>query len=326
MAGLRAGVLGLGMMGRNHCRVLAGLDGVDFVGVYDPADGVAPTVEGMPVTKDLDAFLAGVDYCVVATPTVYHLDMGRVLAEKGVHALIEKPVAHTAEASRELVDLFAAAGLVGGVGHIERFNPALQSMRTRLADGALGEIYQIATRRQGPFPGRIADVGVIKDLATHDIDLTAWVSQQDYVSVSARTTHRSGRPHEDMVIAVGTLSKGTIASHTVNWLTPFKERTTIVTGEKGTLVADTLTADLTFFENGVNQVSWQGISTFRGVSEGDVTRYALNKKEPLLAEHEAFRDAVVSGDTSGIVTLEQGATVVDIAEKLVADGIAHRLG
>lgn len=322
---LRAGVLGLGMMGRNHCRVLNNLEGVNFVGVYDPADGVDGTVEGQAVTKDLDAFLGSVDYAVIATPTVYHLDMGTVLAERGVHALIEKPVAHDTESSRELVRLFKEAGLVGGVGHIERFNPALQSMRTRLEDGVLGEIYQITTRRQGPFPGRIADVGVIKDLATHDIDLTAWVSQQTYVSVNARTAHRSGRPHEDMVVAVGTLSKGTIASHTVNWLTPFKERTTIVTGEKGALVADTLTADLTFFENGVNQMSWPGISTFRGVSEGDVTRYALNKKEPLLAEHEAFRDAVLTGDTSKIVTLEEGAAVVDIAEKLVLDGVEHRL-
>lgn len=325
-ATLRAGVLGLGMMGRHHCRVLNSLDGVDFVGVYDPADGVSPSVEGQPVTKELDEFLAGVDYAVIATPTVYHLEMGRKLAEHGVHALIEKPVAHTTEASRELVELFRAANLVGGVGHIERFNPALQSMRTRLEDGLLGDIYQIATRRQGPFPGRIADVGVIKDLATHDIDLTAWVSQQSYVSVNARTTHRSGRPHEDMLVAIGTLSKGAIASHTVNWLTPFKERTTIVTGEKGALVADTLTADLTYFENGVNQHNWLGVSTFRGVSEGDVTRFALNKKEPLLSEHEAFRDAVLSGDTSHIVTLAQGADVVDIAERLVADGLDHKLG
>ncbi|MDI2099414.1 Gfo/Idh/MocA family oxidoreductase [Ruicaihuangia caeni] len=324
-AALKAGVLGLGMMGRNHCRVLNSLEGVDFVGVYDPADGVDPTVEGKPVTKDLDAFLDTVDYCVIATPTVYHLDMGRMLAERGVHALIEKPVAHTAEASRELVELFNAAGLIGGVGHIERFNPALQSMRSRLQDGVLGEIYQIATRRQGPFPGRIADVGVIKDLATHDIDLTAWVSQQSYVSVNARTTHRSGRPHEDMVIAIGTLSDGTIASHTVNWLTPFKERTTIVTGEKGSLVADTLTADLTYYANGVEQLSWPGISAFRGVSEGDVIRYALNKKEPLRSEHEAFRDAVATGDTSRIVTLAEGAEVVNIAEKLIADGLTHRL-
>ncbi len=325
-ANLRAGVLGLGMMGRHHCRVLNSLEGVEFVGVYDPADGVPSAVEGSPVTQDLESFLASVDYAVIATPTVYHREMGQLLAEHGVHALIEKPVAHSAEASRELVEIFRAAKLVGGVGHIERFNPALQSMRQRIEDGLLGEIYQIATRRQGPFPGRIADVGVIKDLASHDIDLTAWVSQQSYVSVNARTTYRSGRPHEDMLVAVGTLSKGTITSHTVNWLTPFKERTTIVTGEKGALVADTLTADLTFYENGIGTSNWDGVSTFRGVAEGDVTRFALNKKEPLLAEHEAFRDALLSGDTSGIVTLEQGADVVDIAEQLVTDGITHRLG
>jgi UDP-N-acetylglucosamine 3-dehydrogenase len=323
---LRAGVLGLGVMGRHHSRVLNSLEGVNFVGVYDPADSVPSHIEGKPVVKELEAFLdLGLDYCVVATPTVYHLEVGRTLAERGIHALIEKPVASDAESSRELVALFAAAKLVGGVGHIERYNPALQSMRSRIEEGMLGEIYQIATRRQGPFPGRIADVGVIKDLATHDIDLTAWVSQQSYVSVSARTTFRSGREHEDMVVAIGTLSKGTIATHSVNWLTPFKERTTIVTGEFGALVADTLTADLTYFQNGVVQSAWDGVSAFRGVSEGDVTRFALVKKEPLLSEHEAFRDAVLTGDTSAIVTLEQGAEVVVTAERLVADGLAHRL-
>ncbi len=323
---LRAGVLGLGVMGRHHTRVLSSLDGVEFVGVYDPADGVPAQVEGRPVVKELETFLdLGMDYCVVSVPTIYHLEIGRTLAERGIHALIEKPVASDAASARELVDLFAAAKLVGGVGHIERYNPALQSMRTRIEEGMLGEIYQITTRRQGPFPGRIADVGVIKDLATHDIDLTAWVSQQTYVTVNARTAFRSGRAHEDMVLAIGTLSKGTIVSHTVNWLTPFKERTTIVTGEHGALVADTLTADLTYFENGVVQGSWSGVSAFRGVSEGDVTRFALVKKEPLLAEHEAFRDAILTGDTSGIVTLAQGAEVVVIAEKLVADGLDHRL-
>lgn len=323
---LRAGVLGLGVMGRHHSRVLSSLKGVEFVGVFDPADNVPDQIQGKPVVKDLEKFLdLRLDYCVVATPTIYHLKMGSMLAQRGIHALIEKPVASDAESSHTLVTLFRDAGLVGGVGHIERFNPALQSMRTRLEDGLLGEIYQISTRRQGPFPGRIADVGVIKDLATHDIDLTAWVSQQSYVTINARTAFRSGREHEDMVIAVATLSKGTIATHTVNWLTPFKERTTMVTGEKGALVADTLTADLTYYENGVSQSSWDGVSTFRGVREGDVTRFALTKKEPLLSEHEAFRDAVLTGDTSRIVTLEEGAEVVVTAEKLVADGLAHRL-
>lgn len=323
---LRAGVLGLGVMGRNHCRVLNALDGVQFVGVFDPAENLPTQIERQPVIHDLDRFLdLELDYCVVAVPTIYHLEVGRNLAERGIHALIEKPVASDPDSSYELVRLFKEAGLVGGVGHIERYNPALQSMRERLEAGMLGDIYQIATRRQGPFPGRIADVGVIKDLATHDIDLTAWVSQQSYVSLNARTAFRSGREHEDMVIAIGTLSEGTIVSHTVNWLTPFKERTTIVTGEKGSLVADTLTADLTYYENGVIQNHWAGISAFRGVSEGDVTRFALVKQEPMVAEHKAFRDAVLTGDTSGIVTLEQGAEVVVTAEKLVADGLSHRL-
>ncbi|MCX7521052.1 Gfo/Idh/MocA family oxidoreductase [Microbacterium sp. STN6] len=323
---LRAGVLGLGVMGRHHSRVLNSLEGVSFVGVYDPGDAVPSSIEGRDVIKELDHFLdLDLDYAVVAAPTIYHLDLGRMLAERGVHALIEKPVASDAESAHRLCALFEQAGLVGGVGHIERYNPALQSMRQRIEDGLLGEIYQIATRRQGPFPGRIADVGVVKDLATHDIDLTAWVSQQTYVSVNARTAHRSGRKYEDMVIAVGTLSSGTIATHTVNWLSPFKERTTVVTGAKGALVADTLTADLTYFANGTTAVSWDGVSSFRGVTEGDVTRFALEKREPLRTEHEAFRDAVISGDTGGIVTLAEGTAVVVTAEKFVLDGQNHQL-
>ena len=322
---LRAGVLGLGVMGRNHARVLHELDGVEFVGVFDPAPNVPDFVHDKPVMRDLDAFLElGLDYAVVAAPTIYHLDMGTRLANAGIHAIIEKPVASTAEDAAALRDLFAAKGLIGGVGHIERYNPALQAARQRIEDGLLGEVYQIATRRQGPFPGRIADVGVIKDLASHDIDLTAWVAQQEYVSVNARTAHRSGRDHEDMVVAVGTLSGGTITSHVVNWLTPFKERMTIITGEKGVLVADTLTADLTFYENGRIQVAWDP-GEFRGVSEGDVTRFALDRKEPLRVEHEAFRDSVLAGEARGIVTLAEGTRVVEIAEDMVLDGRTQRL-
>ena len=323
---LRAGVLGLGVMGRHHSRVLNNLEGVDFLGVFDPAESVGPTVEGQPVYKNLEEFLdLGFDYCVVAAPTIYHLDIGTALAERGIHALIEKPVASTTTAASELRDLFSSKNLIGGVGHIERYNPAVQSARKRIEEGILGDIYQISTRRQGPFPGRIADVGVIKDLASHDIDLTAWVSQQKFVSVNARTAHQSGRDHEDMLVAVGTLSGGTITSHTVNWLTPFKERTTVISGEKGALVIDTLTADLTHYQNGTFGESWSGVAAFRGVAEGDVTRFAWDKKEPLAAEHEAFRDAVLTGDVSRIVTLAEGTNVVRIAKEKALDGLTSRL-
>jgi UDP-N-acetylglucosamine 3-dehydrogenase len=319
MTNLRAGLVGLGMMGRHHLRLLNQIDGVDFVGIHDPALAGQGTTAGHRVFDELGQLIAeGIDYCVVAAPTAYHLSLGLELAAAGVHALIEKPVAPTHVEATKLVDAFKSAGLVGGVGHIERFNPALRAMRQKLEEGLLGEIFQISTRRQGPFPARIADVGVVKDLATHDIDLTAWVAQSPYANVSARTTHRSGRSHEDMVVAVGTLENGTIVNHVVNWLSPFKERNTTVIGDKGALVADTLTADLTYYENGHVKSDWDSIQAFRGVSEGDVVRFALSKVEPLLTEHLAFRDAVKSGDQSQIVTLADGLAAVNIADQMIS--------
>ncbi|MEU6996867.1 Gfo/Idh/MocA family oxidoreductase [Nonomuraea sp. NPDC046570] len=313
MTTLRAGLIGLGAMGRNHARVLAGLDGVRLVGVVDPAGDPGRSAQGVPVlaaTRDLLAL--GVDYAVVACPTALHEEVGLELAAAGVSALIEKPLAHSAEAARVLVAAFEANGLVAGVGHIERYNPALQNLRARLEEGELGELFQVSTRRQGPFPHRIADVGVIKDLATHDIDLTSWVTGLSYGSVSARTVSKSGRPHEDMVAIVGQLTGGVMCSHLVNWLSPLKERSTVVTGERGCFVADTLTADLTYYANGARDTEWEALRAFRGVSEGDMVRYAIAKREPLLVEHERFRDAVL-GLPSDIVTLRQGLETVEVA-------------
>lgn len=314
MANLRAGLVGLGMMGRHHARVLGSLDGVDLVAVADPGGDRHGVAEGRPVLDSLEELLeADLDYCMVAVPTVYHEQVGLALAEAGVHAIIEKPLAQDTESATRLAQTFEAKGLVGAVGHIERYNPALQQVRIRLEAGELGDVYQVTTRRQGPFPARIADVGVVKDLGTHDIDLTAWVTQQTYTSVSARTAYRSGREHEDLVAVVASLSSGTVANHLVNWLSPLKERVTVITGDRGAFVADTLSADLTFYANGQIATAWDAIAKFRGVSEGDMVRYAIAKPEPLRVEHENFRDAVLGKDAD-IVTMAQGLTTVRVAE------------
>lgn len=313
---LRAGLVGLGMMGRHHARVLGSLEGVDLVGVSDPMGDPHGVAGGREVLKSIDDLIKiGIDYAMVAAPTAFHEELALKLAEAGVHALIEKPLAVDTPAAEKITAVFKAKGLVGAVGHIERYNPALQQLRKRLDEGELGDVYQITTRRQGPFPARIADVGVIKDLATHDIDSTAWVARSKYVSVSARTAYKSGRIHEDMVAAVCDLENGIITNHLVNWLTPFKERLTIVTGERGAFVADTLTADLTFYANASIATQWDSVAAFRGVSEGDVIRFAFAKPEPLKVEHEAFRDAVLGlpGATERIVTMEQGLATVAVA-------------
>ena len=315
---LRAGLIGLGAMGHNHARILSVLDDVEFVGAADSVVTDKRVSHGAPIVRNVEELLAlQPDYVVVATPTATHDGLGLRLATAGVHALIEKPLAPTVEGARCLIDAFDSRGLVGGVGHIERYNPALQSLRARLANGDLGEIYQVVTRRQGPFPGRTADVGVVKDLATHDIDLTSWVTGQQYVSVAARASRRSGREHEDMIVVIGELDGGAIVNHLVNWLSPLKERSTVVTGERGAFVADTLTGDLSFYANGAERTEWEAVSVFRGVAEGDITQFAIAKREPLLVEHESFRDAVAGKDGDdldcGIVTFEQGLRTVEVA-------------
>lgn len=311
---MRVGLIGLGSMGRHHARVIREVDGLELVAVADPCGDPHGVAGALPVLGGVEQMIdAGIDMAVCAVPTAMHEEAGLQLAEAGVHTLIEKPIAHSVRAGERLRDAFAARGLVGAVGHIERYNPALQSLRTRIADGCLGEIFQIATRRQGPFPARIADVGVVKDLATHDIDLTTWLAQSPFVLLNAETTSRSGREHEDMVAATGRLGRGTITNHLVNWLSPMKERVTVVTGEKGAFVADTLTADLTFHGNGVVGTEWDSVANFRGVAEGDVTRFAIPKPEPLRTEHEAFRDAVL-GRGSAVVTLDEGLETLRNAE------------
>lgn len=314
---LRAAMIGLGMMGRNHARVLGSLPGVDLVVLADANGDPHGCAQGRKLVDSIDAAIAeGIDYAVVAVPTAFHEEVGVKLAEAGVHALIEKPLAVDGVASERLMNAFGAANLVAGVGHIERYNASIQQARARIANGDLGKVIQIATRRLGPFPARIADVGVVKDLATHDIDLIQWVTGQAITSVSARAAFGSGREFEDLVAVTAELADGTVANLLVNWLSPMKERCTTITGEKGAFVADTLTADLTFHANGTVESVWSDIAQFRGVSEGDRIRYAFAKPEPLRVEHEMFRDAVLGKDAD-IVTLEQGARNVRVAEAII---------
>lgn len=332
---LRVGLIGLGSMGRHHARIIRATQGMDLVAVADPGGDRFAVAGSLPVLGGVEELIdVGLDAAVVAVPTIYHEQVALALAGAGVPTMVEKPIAATVESGERVREAFAERGLVGAVGYVERCNPALRALRERLDRGELGQVYQVLTRRQGPFPARISDVGVVKDLATHDIDLTAWVAGSSYESVSAQVAYRSGRENEDMVVACGRLANGVIVSHTVNWLTPFKERVTIVLGEKGAFVADTLTGDLTFYANGTVSNTWDQIANFRGVSEGDVIRYAIEKREPLALEAEHFRDAVrasrngVAPDEAcascGAVTMSEGVDTLRVIDAMLTSASDSR--
>tara|TARA_B100000902_G_scaffold397277_1_gene460539 strand:+ start:116 stop:1108 length:993 start_codon:yes stop_codon:yes gene_type:complete len=314
---LRAGLVGLGMMGRNHARVMSNTDGVLFVGAVDPAGDQTGALDKSLIFDSVSELIdENIDIAIVACPTVAHEIVALELCEAGIHTLVEKPLAMDIAAAERITVAFEEANLVGAVGHIERFNPAIRSMRTRIANGELGELFQIATRRIGPFPNRILDVGVVKDLATHDLDLTAWVGGAKFKQVSAHTAYKAGREHEDLVTVTGQLENGVVTNHLVNWLSPMKERLVVATGEQGCFVADTLLADLTFFRNSDAPPAWEGISRFRGVSEGDMIRFAMAKPEPLRTEFEGFRDEVKNRNGE-IVSMRDGMAAVIAAEAVL---------
>ncbi len=317
---IRVGLVGLGQMGRHHARVLIQSDEVHFAGAVDPEGDRHHVVGSGEVFEAVDQLLAaGVDAAVVAVPTVYHREIALQLAAAGVHTLIEKPLADTVVAAREIEAEFKDAGVVGAVGHVERFNSALQEMKRRLEADELGRVIAISTERVGPFPHRIQDVGVVKDLATHDIDIATWIGGARFAEVSGQLAHKMGRPHEDLVVATGRLANDIVVSLSVNWLTPMKRRQVSVLGEKGAFVADLLAADLYFHANAEVGSQWDRIAQMRGVSEGDMVRYAFPKREPLVVEHEAFRSAIEQGHAEGVVSLAEGVEILEVAEEIIGE-------
>lgn len=318
---MRFGLIGLGQMGRHHARLLSESDQVEFVGAVDPAGDQHRVIRrGEMFASVGDLLAAGVDAAVVAVPTAQHREVALQLAAHGVSTLIEKPLADSVATAKEIQSVFDSSGVLGAVGHVERFNSALQEMKRRLDEGELGRVFSITTERVGPFPNRIDDVGVVKDLATHDIDIVTWIGGGRFTEVRGETSHKMGRPHEDLVVAVGRLDNGVVAAMNVNWLTPVKRRTVSVLGEKGSFVADLLAADLFFYSNAAVGSEWDQIAQLRGVSEGDMIRYAFPKREPLAVEHGAFRTAIREGHAEGVVSLSEGVEILEVAEQIIGDG------
>ena len=235
----------------------------------------------------------------------------------GVSVLVEKPLAGTVEAAEQILELCDSSQVYGAVGHVERYNVALQEMRRRVVDGQLGRVFSLSAIRSGPFAGRVRDIGVVKDLATHDIDVMSWLSHSRIARLAAQMQHLSGREHEDLVLVTGALESGAAFNLAVDRVSPTKVRRTRVLGERGMLEADTLTGDLFFYENAEVGISWSTTQQFRGVSEGNVTRYALRRDEPLRVELETFLDLMQGDPTADVVTMARGVEIVQIAETVI---------
>ena len=303
-ARLRAGVVGLGMMGRNHVRVWdEAVEDVDLVAVADPDPAaVARATAGRRARgfDDVERMLAEeeLDLVSIVAPTSLHLPVALAALRAGANVLVEKPIAATREEALEMMAAAEAAGRMLTVGHIERFNPAIRELRRRLVAGELGRIFQIKATRLGPFPARIRDVGVVVDLGPHDLDIMRYLIGSEPVRIHAETERRIHTEHEDLFNGTMKFANGVVGVLDINWLTPSKRRSLTVTGERGMFLADYIAQDLVLFSNSEAEETWTqpgGSAPVTSVSEGEMTRFSIRRQEPLAVELTEFADAVRHG-------------------------------
>ncbi len=314
----RVGLIGLGAMGRNHLRVLTDLPGVDVVAISDPLPDAleAADTAAQPYAEPL-ALLgeADLDAVIIASPTMTHLSLALAAIERGVAVLVEKPLAATPDEADRIVDAAEATGVPVQVGHVERFNPAVLELGRLLDAGWLSTVYASTSRRGGPLPARIRDVGVTIDLATHDVDILCWVAAERPVSVTAETAQRVHQEHEDLLFGLMRFPSGSVAMLDVDWLTPTKRRTLTVLGEEGMFELDYLTQRLTF-TRGTDLTDPDLIAGYAPTFTGETVDLPVSGGEPLRAELESFLDVIRTGRRP-IVAAEDGRWAVVLADALI---------
>jgi UDP-N-acetylglucosamine 3-dehydrogenase len=328
--GMRVAVIGVGSMGRNHARVYNELPEVELLAVSDANEKAAHSIANQfsvhAYTDYRELFDKEKPEAIsIAVPTVKHEEVALAALEAGIHILLEKPIAATVEEGRRIIEKAEQTDRVLMVGHIVRFNPAIRALKERLDAGDLGQIFQIFCRRSGPFPARAQDVGVVIDLAPHDIDIMRFITGKNPTRVYAETERRIHTEHEDLLFGVLHFPDRITGALEINWLTPTKIREVLVLGERGMFRVDDLTQDLYFYENAqAAGVNWSALATLKGVSEGSMTRFALQRYEPLKTELQAFIKAV-RGEAEIAVSGEDGLAALRFALALVESGMKHQV-
>lgn len=323
---LKAAVIGVGYMGRNHARIYAGMDNVELVAVADASEDAAELAKRykVPFYKDYKEMLEKEkpELLSIAVPTDMHKKVAIDAIEQGANVLLEKPIAKNRAEAENILKAAKEKGVKLMIGHIERFNPAVRELKKRLGEKELGKVYKIEVRRCGPFPTRISDVGVTVDLAVHDIDVINYLLDRPGIKrIKAETEQRVHESHEDLLTALIKYENNALAVLNIDWLTPTKERQISITGERGRFVVDYITQDLYFFENALLNERFEYAGTALGVVEGNSTKFMVPKKEPLLLELEAFVEMVEKEGSNGVsaedamLALETAQNILEAAKK-----------
>ena len=292
---IRAGVVGVGSIGKNHARIYAGLPGVEFSAIHDTnrETGTAISAQyGAKAVFDLSEFAELIDVATVSTPTPDHHETGKFLLRHGKHLLIEKPITETPEQAQELVKLAKERSLILQIGHVERFNPVLSALEQRLTRPRF-----IESHRLSPYPFRSVEIGVVLDLMIHDLEIILHLVRSPVKSIDAVGVPVLSKG-EDIANARIRFQNGCVANVTASRISPEKMRKIRVFQEDAYLSLD--------YQN-------QSAEMFRLVN-GVITREVVEveKDEPLKRELQSFVECSRRG-VQPVVSGSEAAAALELA-------------
>ncbi len=291
---LRVGVIGVGSMGQNHARLYSEL--ADLKGIYDLDESKAGEIAdrfNTEVYYELDRLLHDVDAVSVCTPTAKHSEVASEAIDAGVSVLVEKPFTGDSEKAKELCQRAEDRGVTLASGFVERFNPVVTAARESVKNNRFGDVISMASRRVSSFPSRIRDVGVISDLAIHDIDVMRHITNSEVEAVYAVGGAHSHDKFEDYVNILMEMKGGVVSFLEANWLTPMKVRKVSMTCNEGFVQLDYIDQELEICSTEFREID--SADMFHLPLEEDVRKISVRKEEPLKRELEDFLHAVEEG-------------------------------
>lgn len=316
---IKVAVIGAGCMGRNHLKTYKSLSGVELVGVYDifpEAAQKAAEMFGIKAFSSMEEVAEEVDAVSVVTTSITHADVGEFFLNKGIHCLMEKPLATTEEGCQRLINAAKANNVTLLVGHIEQFNPAVEQMHKILSNS--GKIRALTAQRMSAASGRITDVDVAMDLMIHDVEVVMSLVKSEvkdlHVSAVKTPDHASGK---DYITALIEFENGVIADLTASRITQARVRTLAVT-------TDTNYIDMDFINQSIN-VHTQGRMPYVNQEEipdwmnyglkGSVEQLFIPTNQPLQAELNHFISCV-NGQATPRITGEDALLALRVLWKI----------
>ena len=310
-APLRVGVFGTGALGRHHTRILSQLPEAELVGVYDTRPDVARTVaepHGARVFESAGELAAGIEAAVVAVPTTLHAELGVELLARGIHLLVEKPIASSLEEADRLIEGAERAGKVLAVGHVEFFNPAVASLLTEIRAERRsrgGGARFVEVQRLAVFTPRSLDVDVVLDLMIHDLQILHALDPSPVAEVRA-TGIDVLSPRIDIANVRIELESGCVANLTASRVSSERVRKLRVFGRSRYFSLD-------YQEQEVKGARLDEVGEERRIERVDLT---VEKAEPLVRENRAFL-AACRGEEALFVSGLEGRRALETALEVV---------